>query len=290
MTIVNGARIGAMALLAVAAIAAGGAALAVEGEHVHIDRQHWSFSGLLGHYDEAQLQRGFKVYVEACARCHGLKRIAFRNLAEPGGPGFPEGAIKSLASTYQVDAEPNEQGKIVKRPATPTDYLPSPFKNEQEARAALNGALPPDLSLIAKARGIESSAPFYMVPINMLVDIATGYQEAGPDYIYAYLTGYTEPPPGVKVPEGMNYNRAFPAPHMTAMPNPFVAGEGFIKYDDDTPPTVDNYARDVTAFLAWASDPHLESRKRTGLLVVIYLLITAVLLYLAKQRIWARAH
>ena len=177
---------------------------------MHIDRQKWSFGGFLGKFDEAQLQRGFKVYVDACARCHGLKRIAFRNLAEPGGPAFPEGAIKSLANTYQVDAEPNDQGKIVKRPAIPTDYLPSPYKNEQEARAALNGALPPDLSLIAKARGIESNAPFYMVPVNMLVDIATGYQEAGPDYIYAFLTGYKEPPAGTKVPDGMNYNRAFP--------------------------------------------------------------------------------
>lgn len=286
----NGARNCAAALLAGATLlAAGGLAHAAEGEHVHIDRQKWTFSGMLGTFDEAQLQRGFKVYVEACARCHSLKRIAFRNLAQPGGPHFPEGAIKSLAATYQVDAEPNDQGKIVKRPAVPTDNLPSPYKNEQEARAALNGALPPDLSLIAKARGIESNAPFYMVPVNMLRDIATGYQEAGPDYLYAFLTGYVDPPAGTKVPDLMNYNRAFPS-HMVAMPNPFAGGDGFIKYDDNTAATIDNYARDVTAFLAWASDPRLEERKRTGLLVMIYLLITAVLFYLAKRRIWAKAH
>jgi len=284
------ARLGAAALLLASAIAAAGSAWAAEGEHAHIDRQKWSFRGFLGKFDEGQLQRGFKVYVEACARCHGLKRVAFRNLAEPGGPAFPEGAIKSLANTYQVDAEPNDQGKIVKRPAIPTDHLPSPYKNEQEARAALNGALPPDLSLMAKARGIETNAPFYLVPVNMLVDIATGYQEAGPDYIYAYLTGFTQPPAGTKVADGMNYNRAFPAPHMTAMPNPFAGGDGLIKYDDATPATVDNYARDVTAFLAWTADPRTEERKRIGILAMIYLLITAVLLYFAKRRIWAKAH
>jgi len=284
------ARLGAAALLLASAIAAAGSAWAAEGEHVHIDRQKWSFRGFLGKFDEGQLQRGFKVYVEACARCHGLKRVAFRNLAEPGGPAFPEGAIKSLANTYQVDAEPNDQGKIVKRPAILTDHLPSPYKNEQEARAALNGALPPDLSLMAKARGIETNAPFYLVPVNMLVDIATGYQEAGPDYIYAYLAGFTQPPAGTKVADGMNYNRAFPAPHMTAMPNPFAGGDGLIKYDDATPATVDNYARDVTAFLAWTADPRTEERKRIGILAMIYLLITAVLLYFAKRRIWAKAH
>ncbi|MBX9590048.1 MAG: cytochrome c1 [Hyphomonadaceae bacterium] len=290
MTTPNRAKIGAASLLLASALAAGSAAWAAGGEPVHIDRQKWSFSGYLGKFDEAQLQRGFKVYVETCARCHGLKRIAFRNLVQPGGPSFPEAAVKSLAGTYKVDAEPNDQGKILKRPAILVDYLPSPYKNEQEARAALNGALPPDLSLIAKARGIESHAPFYLVPKNMLVDIATGYQEGGPDYIYAYLTGFKEPPAGTKVPDGMNYNRAFASPHMTAMPNPFAGGDGFVKYDDATPATVDNYARDVTAFLAWTADPRLEERKRLGLLVTIYLLITAVLLYLAKRRIWAKAH
>jgi ubiquinol-cytochrome c reductase cytochrome c1 subunit len=285
-----GARIGAAALVLVAALAVGGSVWAADDEHVHIERQKWSFGGFLGRFDEAQLQRGFKVYTEACARCHGLKRVAFRNLAQPGGPSFPEAAIKSLANTYQVDAEPNDQGKIVKRPAILVDYIPSPYKNEQEARAALNGALPPDLSLIAKARNVESNAPFYLVPKNMLVDIITGYQEGGPDYIYAYLTGYVPPPPNVKVPDVMNYNRAFAPPHMTAMPNPFAGGDGFVKYDDDTPATVDNYARDVSAFLAWAADPRLEERKRLGVMVMLYLLVTVVLMYLAKRRLWSKVH
>lgn len=288
MMTMTGARLAAAALLIGAALATGGA-WAADDEHAHIERQHWTFRGVLGHFDEAQLQRGFKVYVEACARCHSMKRIAFRNLAQPGGPSFPEAAVKSLAATYQVEGEPNDQGKIVKRPATLTDYLPSPFKNDQEARAALNGALPPDLSLMAKARAVESNAPFYMVPVNMVGDILTGYQEGGPDYIYAYLKGFSDPPAGVNVPQGMNYNKVFPG-HMTAMPNPFAGGDGFIKYDDDTPATVDNYARDVSAFLAWAGDPRLEERKRIGFLVMLYLLVTAVLFYLAKRRIWASAH
>lgn len=287
----NGARIGAAALLVVSALAAGAAAWAAEGGHAKIDRQKWIFAGMLGQFDEAQLQRGFKVFAEACARCHSIKRIAFRNLAEPGGPAFPEAGVKNLAAAnYKVDDAPNDQGKVLKRPAVLADFIPPPFKNEQEARATLNGALPPDLSLIAKARAAEADTPFYLLPFTMLRDIATGYQEAGPDYVYAYLTGYTEPPAGTKVADLMNYNRAFPAPHQTAMPNPFAGGDGQIKYEDGTPSTVDNYARDVTAFLAWASDPRLEERKRLGLLVVGYLLITAVLFYFAKRRIWSSVH
>jgi cytochrome c1 len=287
---VGGAKAGAAALLLAAALGAG-AAWAAGGEPAHIARQDWSFAGLLGTFDQAQLQRGFKVYSETCARCHGIKRIAFRNLVQPGGPGFPEAGVKSLAAgNYKVDAEPNEDGKVLKRPAILADYIPPPFRNEQEARAAQpGGALPPDLSLIVRARSIETDSPFYMVPFTMLRDIVSGYQEAGADYLYAYLTGYKEPPPDTKVPKGMNYNRAFPKPHMTAMPDPFP-GDGLIKYDDGTPGTVDNYARDVTAFLAWTADPTLENRKRLGLLVIGYLLITAILLYFAKRRIWSKVH
>jgi cytochrome c1 len=274
-----------------AMLAAATTGWAADNGHVDIPRQEWSFAGLLGKFDQAQLQRGFRVYVEACARCHGIKRIAFRNLVQPGGPGFSEDQIKSLAETYKVDAEPNEQGKIVKRAAILSDLIPPPFRNEKEARSAqASGALPPDLSLIARARSAESDTPFYRVPLNMLRDIFTGYQEGGADYVYAFLTGFREPPPNVKVPTGMAYNPAFPKPHLTGMPNPFVAGDGFIKYDDATPRTVDNYARDVVAFLSWAADPRLEERKRLGLLVMGYLLITATLLYFAKRRIWSKVH
>ena len=284
-----GARLGAAAVLAVSAL--GGAAVwAASGEHVHIERQKWSFGGFTGKFDEAQLQRGFRVYTEACARCHSIKRIAFRNLVQPGGPQFPEAGVKSLAAKYEVDAEPNDQGKVLKRPAILVDTIPPPYKNEQEARSALNGAYPPDLSLIARARGIETNAPFYMVPVNMARDIVSAYQEAGSDYVYAYLTGYEDAPKGTKLPDGMNYNKAFPSPHFTAMPNPFAGGEGLVKYDDGTPETVDNYARDVTAFLSWAGDPRLEDRKWIGLMVMGYLLITAILMFFAYKRTWKGAH
>jgi cytochrome c1 len=259
------------------------------GEAQHIERQKWGFNGLFGRFDDAQLQRGFKVYSEVCARCHGIKRIYFRNLAQPGGPGFSDAQAKSVAAKHQVDDAPDEEGKIKKRPAILADSFPPPFPNEQAARYAQNGALPPDLSLIVKARGIETGAPFYQVPLMMLRDILTGYQEGGADYVYAYLRGYSDPPPDVKLADFMNYNKVFPG-HQTAMANPFIAGDGAVKYDDDTPATVDNYARDVVAFLSWAADPSLEERKRMGLMVMTYILITAVLLGLAKRRIWRDVH
>jgi cytochrome c1 len=289
---ISSVKAGAAALLLAGALGAGAAAQAAGDEHARIERQKWSFSGFLGKFDQAQLQRGFKVYSDVCARCHGVKRLAFRNLVQPGGPSFPEAGVKSLAADkYKVDAKPNEQGKVLQRPAVLADNIPPPFKNDQEARSAQpGGALPPDLSLIARARGVESETPFYLVPLTMLRDILAGYQEGGVDYLYAYLTGYKEPPAGAKVPDGMNYNTAFPAPHFTGMPNPFAGGDGLVKYTDGTPATVDNYARDVTAFLAWASDPNLEERKRLGILVMGYLLITAILLYFAKRRIWSKAH
>jgi ubiquinol-cytochrome c reductase cytochrome c1 subunit len=289
---VTGSRTRKVAAAALLAVTLGVAAQAAGNGNGHpqIARQKWTFSGLLGSFHAGQLQRGFKVYSEVCARCHGVKRLSFRNLVQPGGPEFPEAGVKSLAADkYQVDAEPNDQGKVLKRPAILADHIPSPYRNEQEARASQpGGALPPDLSLITKARGIESHAPFYMVPLAMLRDVLSAYQEGGADYVYAYLTGFKEPPTGTKVPDGMNYNEAFPAPHFTAMPNPLV--EGLVKYDDGTPGTVDNYARDVTAFLAWAGDPGLTERKRLGLLVMLYLLITAILFYFAKRRIWSKVH
>ena len=286
MKLTSKARRLAAALVVTAAAATGGAVWAAGGgEHQEITHVKWSFGGLRGHFDNAQLQRGFKVYTEVCARCHGLKRLAFRNLAEQGGPEFPEAAVKSLAATYQVDAAPDDEGKVKKRPAILSDNMPSPYKNEQEARASQNGALPPDLSLIAKARGFESDTAFYMFPVNFVRDMVTVYQEAGSDYLYSFLVGYKEPPAGYQLGEFMNYNVAFPG-RQTAMPNPFAGGDGLVKYDDATPATVDNYAKDVTAFLSWVSDPRLEERKRIGFLAMLYLAVTVVLLGLAKRRIW----
>lgn len=252
-------------------------------------RQTWSFAGFNGRYDRAQLQRGFQVYKEVCSACHGLKRIAFRNLAEPGGPAFPEDAVKALAATYKVPDVPDDQGKIKDRPAILSDYIPSPFKNEQEARAAMNGALPPDLSLIARARKYEEEYPWYTHIFVMLRDVANGYQEAGADYIYALLNGYADAPASMKMNDGMYYNKAFPG-HQVAMPPPLAGGDGQVTYTDGTKPTVDNYARDVAAFLSWASDPMLETRKKTGWIVMLFVALMTLILFFAKRRLWASVH
>lgn len=275
----------ALSLTASAAgtFAAGGEG-AESGHGVHIDRQEWSFSGITGTYDKQQLQRGFGVYKEVCAACHSLSRIAFRNLAQPGGPEFKEEQVKALAATYEVPAAPNDEGEVKPRPARLSDRFPKLYANEKAARAAQNGALPPDLSVVAKARGVPYTGTWYAHPFAMIKDIATGYQEGGADYIYAVLTGYAEAPHGVKVPDGLNYNKAFPG-HMIAMVAPLSPDLGI--YKDDTKETVENYARDVAAFLSWASDPTLNQRKSTGWMAIFFLIITALLLYISKRRIWA---
>lgn len=263
-----------------------GAAFAA-GESIHIDRQSWSFAGLTGRFNQPQLQRGFQVYREVCSTCHGLKRIHFRNLAEPGGPEFPAEGVKGLAQGYRIEDGPNDQGKMFQRSGRPSDPIPSPYKNEQEARAVQNGALPPDLSLIIKARSAGENTSVLATIGSMLRDIPGAYQEGGADYVYALLTGYTNAPADMKLAQGMNYNRAFPG-HQIAMVPPMQPGQ--IKYEDGTQGTVEQYARDVTSFLAWASDPNLEERKRMGVLVLLYLVVTAGLVYAAKRRLWAKVH
>jgi cytochrome c1 len=280
---------GALSVLAGVAHAAGG------GEPAHIERRAWSFSGFTGKYDHAQLQRGFQVYKEVCANCHGMKRIAFRNLGEPGGPEFPEEALKALAASYKVADGPDDNGKMFERPGKLSDRMPSPYKNDNEARSIHNGALPPDLSVIAKARNVENHAPWYTHLFLMLRDVVTGYQEGGADYTYALLTGYADAPASMKLADGMNYNVAFPG-NQIAMINPFGGGDGLVKYTKgadgkpNAPETVQQYAADVTAFLMWAADPTLEQRKRIGWQVMLYLLVTAALLYVAKKRIWSSLH
>ena len=264
-----------------ASFAAGGG----EGGHgAKIERQKWSFSGVMGEYDSQQLQRGFGVYKEVCSACHGLSRIAFRNLAQPGGPQFDLEQVEALAATYEVPDEPNDEGEVNPRPARLADRFPPLFANEKEARATQNGALPPDLSVIAKARGVPYTGTWYEHPFAMIKDIVTAYQEGGADYVYALMTGYKEAPAGSKVPEGMTYNAAYPG-HMIAMAPPL--SEDLDVYNDGTPETVENYARDVAAFLSWTSDPTLNQRKRAGWTVMIFLLITSILLYVSKRRIWA---
>ncbi|MET0408896.1 MAG: cytochrome c1 [Hyphomicrobium sp.] len=261
-------------------------ALAEEGGHPEIERQKWSFSGFTGQFDKAQLQRGFQVYKEVCSNCHALKHLAFRNLVQPGGPEFPEAAVKDLAKSWpnQITDGPNDEGKMFERPPLLSDPIRGPYHNDQEARAVQNGALPPDLSLIARARGIERSPSWWIHPFLMLGDIASSYQEAGADYVYALLNGYSEAPASFKLTDGKFYNRVF-AGHQISMPPPL--SDGVVAYTDGTPSTVDHYSHDVVAFLSWAADPSLDTRKRIGWQVILYLIVTTCLLYLGKKRIWA---
>ncbi|PZQ19077.1 MAG: cytochrome c1 [Ancylobacter novellus] len=248
-------------------------------EGVHPPRQSWSFSGPFGTYDQAQLQRGFKIYREVCASCHALSMVAFRNLADEGGLGFNEKQAETIASEYTVKDGPNDSGDFVDRPGKLSDYFPSPFPNEQAARAANGGAYPPDFSTLAKARTYERGFPTF------LFDILTQFQEQGPDYIHALLVGYENPPEGEKPPRpGLHYNAYFPG-HWISMAQPIQ--EGQVQYTDGTPATVDQYGKDVAAFMMWAAEPHMLARKQMGLKVMFFLIVFAGLLYFTKKSVWS---
>ncbi len=235
-----------------------GAALAAEGKE--ISARDWSFSGVFGTFDRAALQRGFQVYREICAGCHSLRLIAFRNLADLG---YGEEEIKAFAAEYTVVDGPNDEGEMFERAAIPSDRFPSPFPNDKAAAAANNGAVPPDLSLIAKAR------------------------KGGPDYLHAFLIGYEEPPEGVELLEGTSYNGYFPGGQV-AMPQPFFGDD--VEYGDGTAATAEQLAADVSNFLMWAAEPNLEERIRMGRGVIIFLLVFTALLYAAKRKVWADLH
>jgi len=240
-------------------------------------RLHWSFAGPFGIYDQAQLQRGFKIYKEVCSVCHSIKLLAFRNLAEPGGPGFTEAQAAAIAAGFQVTDGPNDQGQMFQRPGGIADHFPPPFPNDQAARAALGGKLPPDMSVLAKARSYESGFP------QFIFDAFIDYQEDGPDYIHAIITGYADPPPGETLPPGAQYNKYFPGGAI-GMPQPLSDGQ--VEYTDGTPATVDQYGRDVAAFLMWAAEPSLDARKRLGFQVMIFLIVLTGLLYFTKKKVW----
>jgi len=256
---------------------AGRPAVAQEHESPEPPALKWSFAGPLGKFDRGQLQRGFKVYREVCGNCHSLSYISFRNLAEPGGPEFSVAQAQTVAGEYKVKDGPNDQGEMFDRPGRLADYFPPPFPNDAAARASNGGALPPDMSVIAKARTYERGFP------RFLLDVVTQYQEQGVDYIAALLKGYEKMPAGMQMAPGMMYNKYFPG-HGIAMPPPISDGQ--VSYDDGAPVTIDQYARDVSAFLAWTAEPHLEDRKRTGLKVMIFLVILSGLLYFTKKRVW----
>ncbi len=239
----------------------------------------WSFAGFFGTFDQAQLQRGYQVYKEVCSACHSMNLVAFRNLADEGGPHFTDAEMRALAAEATVTDGPDDNGDMFDRPGRPYDHLPAPFPNPQAAAAANGGAAPPDLSVMAKARGGERGV------LWGIVDFFTAYQEAGPNYIHALLTGFGDAPPGVTIPEGTYYNPYYLYGVSLKMPPPLTDGQ--VTYSDGSPETVDQYARDVGAFLMWTAEPHLMQRKEIGFRVVIFLIVFAGLMYATKERVWA---
>ncbi|WP_199554707.1 cytochrome c1 [Sandaracinobacteroides hominis] len=226
--------------------------------HVKLQHDGPLGMGVFGTFDRAQLQRGFQVYKEVCSACHGLERIAFRNLS---ALGFSEAEVKALAKAREVPSIDPATGEPSTRPALPSDHFPSPFPNEVAARAANNNALPPDLSLIIKAR------------------------PKGQDYVYSLLTGYGKPvPKGLEVPEGLHFNPYFHSVNI-AMAQPL--NDGQVEYADGTPATVDQMAKDVVTFLRWTSEPELEKRRQMGVATVIFLSILTLLAFLTYRKVWA---
>jgi len=248
----------AMGLLAGAGLASG--ALAQGHEAVSAPKQPWSFNGPFGTFDRASMQRGFQVYKEVCSNCHSMKEIYYRNLTSIG---LSEEQVKAIAASVTVPGGTDDSGQPVERPALPSDHFRSPFANDKAARSANGGALPPDQSLIVKAR------------------------ENGPDYVHALLNGYRDAPAGVKVGEGQYYNEYFPG-NQLAMPPPLH--DGAVSYADGTPATVEQMSRDVTQFLTWTSNPEMESRKRMGVKVVLFLALMTGLTYAVKKKVWKDVH
>ncbi|MGI9462809.1 MAG: cytochrome c1 [Aestuariivirgaceae bacterium] len=240
----------------------------------------FSFEGVFGKFDRGQLQRGYLVYKDVCAGCHSMRQLSFRNLSQPGGPEFSEDEVKALAASFEVPGEPDSEGEVNDRPAIPADRFPSPFPNDEAARAANSGAYPPDLSLVTKSRE-GWHYPWYSSPIIKLFK-----GNGGPEYVYSLLAGYEDAPNGEEK-DGLYYNPYF-AGHWTAMPSPLT--EDAVEYGDGTEASIDQMARDVTAFMTWAAEPKMEQRKRIGFMVIIYLGVLALLMYLVKIKIWRDVH
>ena len=253
----RGRAVALAACLAVGVSASFQSSPAKAAEGVAVPAQSWSFQGIFGTFDRAALQRGWQVYNEVCAACHGLGYIAFRNLAELG---YTEDQIKAFAAEKIIVDGPDDEGEMFERDGRPADYFPDPFANDKAAAAANGGAVPPDLSLMAKARA------------------------GGPDYIYALLIGYEEPPADVEMNEGLSYNKYFPG-HQIAMAQPL--DDDAVEYADGTEASLDQMSRDVASFLMWTAEPMLEERKRTGIKVILFLIVLTAMLYAAKRKIWS---
>jgi len=243
-----------------AALLLGAGAAGAEEAMPPLPRVAWSFNGPFGTYDRASAQRGFQVYNEVCSSCHSMRLMSYRNLA---GIGLSEGQIRAIAASKTVPGDLNDQGEPTTRPGLPSDRFASPYPNDKAARAANNGALPPDHSLIEKAR------------------------EGGADYLHALLTGYVEPPAGVKVPDGLYYNKYYLG-NQIHMPAPL--SDGSVTYADGTKATLDQEARDVSTFLTYASNPEMEQRKHMGVRIVGFFALMCGLTYMVKKQVWSDVH
>ena len=248
------------------------------GHGPEVIKQSWSFAGVFGQYNQAQLQRGLKVYREACGLCHSMDLVAFRTLTDERGPNLSEDAAEAIAAEYTITDISNETGQPFDRQAVLTDHFPPPYPNAIAAAQANGGAYPPDFSLIAKARAVHRGFP------GFVVDAFANYAENGPDYIYALLLGYEEPPEDVEAVPSKYYNPVFLAGDWISMPPPLQDGQ--VSYTDGTEETLEQYSADVSAFLMWAAEPKLEQRKETGFRVIVFLAVFALLMYLTKQRLW----
>jgi len=222
---------------------------------------NWTFDGLFGTFDRASLQRGYQVYTEVCSGCHSVQHLSYRNLSEKGGPEFSADEAKAIASQFEVEDGPNSDGEMFVRSARLSDKFVKPYPNVEASTAANGGAYPPDMSVLAKAR--------------------TG----GADYIYSLLLGYEDTPEGFELDDGVYYNKYMPG-NKIKMSEPI--SDGIVEYADGTEPTKAQVAKDITAFLVWASEPHLESQHRMGFKTIVYLIILITLVYMSKQKIWAR--
>tara|TARA_Y100000590_G_scaffold2060_1_gene2711 strand:- start:4 stop:780 length:777 start_codon:yes stop_codon:yes gene_type:complete len=222
---------------------------------------NWSFKGITGKFDRSSLQRGYQVYNEVCASCHSMNLLSYRNLGEKGGPEFSVDQVKAIAANFEVTDGPDSQGEMFTRPGRPSDKFVSPYPNVQAAMAVNGGAYPPDMSVLVKAR------------------------KGGADYIYSVLMGYEEAPGGFELEDGVYYNEYMDG-NKIKMAKPLA--EGLVSYADGTEATESQMAMDVTTFLTWASEPHLEARHQTGLKVIMYLIILTILVYLSMRRLWSR--
>ena len=230
-------------------------------EKVEYLKTDWSFKGLFGKFDRGALQRGYQVYTEVCSSCHSMKYLSYRNLAEKGGPEFTVDQAKAIAASFEVKDGPNADGEMFTRPGKLSDKFVMPYENVKAAQAANGGAYPPDMSVLVKARG------------------------GGANYIYSLLQGYEDPPAGVTLDDGVYYNK-FMYGNKIKMANQL--SDGLVEYRDGTQATVEQMSKDVTTFLMWTAEPHLEARHQMGFKVIVYLIILTILVYFSMKKIWSR--